>query len=59
MVDNVGRRKIPMVCAFTEFTGNLEDKAKLPEVKNCTRHQVIKNLVDVKWSWTSKEQEEL
>ena len=55
MVDNVGRRKIPMVCAFTEFTGNLEDKAKLPEMKNCTRHQVIRNLVDVKWSWRSKE----
>ena len=59
MADNVGRRKIPMVCVFTEFTGNLEDKAKVPEMKTCTRHQVIKNLVDVKWSGRSKEQEGL
>ena len=43
MVDNIGRRKISMVPAFMELIDNVKDKAKVPEMKNCMRHKVIKN----------------
>lgn len=32
-----------MVPAFMELMDNLEDKAKVPKMKNRTSHQVIKN----------------
>lgn len=32
-----------MVPTFMELMGNLEDKTKVPKMKNRTSHQVIKN----------------
>lgn len=39
------RRKILTAPAFRELADNLEDKANVHEMKNCSRHQVIRSSV--------------